>query len=597
METVCFAAILLMFTSPQTESLSIKRRSLRSSDDLTAALAVLRRHKRQTSDIGYLRNYLIDNQDRIPESYLNVLNDNYGLNLEKYYPQQPISENILDREMLQDAYKNTYKDVGPFVTDESDERNIKGSRNVPTRAELAEIFGDFNKKVPERTHKRQIYMHHPTSEYESRKTGLEHSPKSNKQKVSESALKEMFEKSSEKDNNDEKSAEKERTPVSTEELKNVFGDESKNKDDQSKAVVSPQQPSPVPTKDNKAERSVPTEGERFQELTHYENMANVKEKKKKRVEKRDYDSEMELSQTVLDLTRTVAALRDEVTRLKIAEALEDKENDLLASALKQATLGQLQGTEGNLKKEYLDIQNAIRVEEQLQAVRTPKNEEEMEEPGIEGEEEVVAENLPFVDKRQGNLAGMVANDNTNNDQWYENPVEENVGMDEDDADKTLREFAAKALIYKQQLKNNENEKAIEELVSNLSPEERQELAEGYLNQGPFDVPSNENNCPGVNYLTSQCSVAKMAGLKIDDDAMNLCNRHEICYTCGETLSFSQTTCDAGFRGDVIEMCGNDTECIENGAKFLWFLKSEHTYNYGYLNKCDSGCVKDFIKGL
>lgn len=66
---------------------------------------------------------------------------------------------------------------------------------------------------------------------------------------------------------------------------------------------------------------------------------------------------------------------------------------------------------------------------------------------------------------------------------------------------------------------------------------------------------------------------------------------------GGTLSFSQTTCDAGFRGDVIEICGEDTKCIENSAKFLWFLKSEHTYNYGYLDKCDSGCVRDFIKGL
>lgn len=89
----------------------------------------------------------------------------------------------------------------------------------------------------------------------------------------------------------------------------------------------------------------------------------------------------------------------------------------------------------------------------------------------------------------------------------------------------------------------------------------------------------------------------MAGLRIDDEAKSLCNRHEICYTCGGSLSFSQSTCDAGFRGDVIEMCGKDTECIENGAKFLWFLKSEHTYNYVYLDKCDSGCVSDFIKGL
>lgn len=56
-------------------------------------------------------------------------------------------------------------------------------------------------------------------------------------------------------------------------------------------------------------------------------------------------------------------------------------------------------------------------------------------------------------------------------------------------------------------------------------------------------------------------------------------------------------CDVGFCGDVIEMCGKDMECIENGVKFLWFLKLEYMYNYVYLDKCDFGCVSDFIKGL
>lgn len=573
METLCFAAILLLFTTPQTESLSIKRQVASSDADLTAALAVLQRHRRQASDIDYLRSYLLENRNKIPPSYLNALNENYGLNLESYYSKQPNAEDILDRQMLMDAYKpKNYKDVGLFDLYEPDKRNVKRSRTAPSKAELAEIFGDIN-KASERTHKRQISTQLYGSDFSSQDDSLN----SEKQKVSKSAMKKMFEENSDrdngKDNNQKEENDKKHTPVSNSELKNVFGDEVGDKEEHAKPT-STQEQAPEPAgKESKEERSTPTEGERFEALARYENLANIKSEKKKRVEKRDYDSEIELSQSVLDLTKTVAALRDEVARLKIAEALEDKENDLLASALKQATLGQLQGTEGNLKKEFLDIQNAIRVEEQLQSIKTPEEEENDES----SDEESVEEEFPVANKRQTISEDLTQNENANIGQWYENPVDDEESNE--------------------QQKEEENENAMEELMSSLGPSERQQLAEGFLGNGAYDEPSNENNCPGVNYLTSQCSVAKMAGLRIDDEAKSLCNRHEICYTCGGSLSFSQSTCDAGFRGDVIEMCGKDTECIENGAKFLWFLKSEHTYNYVYLDKCDSGCVSDFIKGL
>lgn len=572
METLCFAAILLLFTTPQTESLSIKRHVASSDADLTAALAVLQRHRRQASDIDYLRSYLLENRNKIPPSYLNALNENYGLNLESYYSKQP-TEDVLDRQMLMDAYKpKNYKDVGLFDSYEPDKRNVKRSRTAPTKAELAEIFGDIN-KASERTHKRQISTQLSGSDFSSQDDSL----KVEKQKVAKSAMKKMFEennnKDNSKDNNQREEDDKKHTPVSNSELKNVFGDEEGNKEEHAKPTSTQEQPSKPSGKESKEERSTPTEGERFEALTRYENLANIKSEKKKRVEKRDYDSEIELSQSVLDLTKTVAALRDEVARLKIAEALEDKENDLLASALKQATLGQLQGTEGNLKKEFLDIQNAIRVEEQLQTIKTPEEEESEES----SDEDSVEEEVPVANKRQTISEDLTQNGNANIGQWYENPVD-----DEESNEQQTEE---------------DNENAMEELVSSLGPSERQQLAEGFLGNGAYDEPSNENNCPGVNYLTSQCSVAKMAGLRIDDEAKSLCNRHEICYTCGGSLSFSQSTCDAGFRGDVIEMCGKDTECIENGAKFLWFLKSEHTYNYGYLDKCNSGCVSDFIKGL
>lgn len=419
METLCFAAILLLFTTPQTESLSIKRHVASSDADLTAALAVLQRHRRQASDIDYLRSYLLENRNKIPPSYLNALNENYGLNLESYYSKQP-TENVLDRQMLMDAYKpKNYKDVGLFDSYEPDKRNVKRSRTAPTKAELAEIFGDIN-KASERTHKRQISTQLSGSDFSSQDDSL----KVEKQKVAKSAMKKMFEennnKDNSKDNNQREEDDKKHTPVSNSELKNVFGDEEGNKEEHAKPTSTQEQPSKPSGKESKEERSTPTEGERFEALTRYENLANIKAEKKKRVEKRDYDSEIELSQSVLDLTKTVAALRDEVARLKIAEALEDKENDLLASALKQATLGQLQGTEGNLKKEFLDIQNAIRVEEQLQTIKTPEEEESEES----SDEDSVEEEVPVANKRQTISEDLTQNGNANIGQWYENPVDD-----------------------------------------------------------------------------------------------------------------------------------------------------------------------------
>lgn len=420
METLCFAAILLLFTTPQTESLSIKRHVASSDADLTAALAVLQRHQRQASDIDYLRSYLLENRNKIPPSYLNALNENYGLNLESYYSKQPTAEDVLDRQILMDAYKpKNYKDVGLFDSYEPDKRNVKRSRTAPTKAELAEIFGDIN-KASERTHKRQISTQLSGSDFSSQDDSL----KMEKQKVAKSAMKKMFEennnKDNSKDNNQREEDDKKHTPVSNSELKNVFGDEEGNKEEHAKPTSTQEQPSKPSGKESKEERSTPTEGERFEALTRYENLANIKSEKKKRVEKRDYDSEIELSQSVLDLTKTVAALRDEVARLKIAEALEDKENDLLASALKQATLGQLQGTEGNLKKEFLDIQNAIRVEEQLQTIKTPEEEESEES----SDEDSVEEEVPVANKRQTISEDLTQNGNANIGQWYENPVDD-----------------------------------------------------------------------------------------------------------------------------------------------------------------------------
>ena len=44
-----------------------------------------------------------------------------------------------------------------------------------------------------------------------------------------------------------------------------------------------------------------------------------------------------------------------------------------------------------------------------------------------------------------------------------------------------------------------------------------------------------DECPQLDLLSSNCEVASL--LEIDDEARDLCNRHEICYICVSIQSF------------------------------------------------------------
>lgn len=78
--------------------------------------------------------------------------------------------------------------------------------------------------------------------------------------------------------------------------------------------------------------------------------------KEKRVAKRDNGESLQS-----DRDEEIADLHNEIARLRLIESLEDSENDFLASALKEATLSQMDaGQDTYLKPEYRDIENAIR---------------------------------------------------------------------------------------------------------------------------------------------------------------------------------------------------------------------------------------------
>ena len=68
------------------------------------------------------------------------------------------------------------------------------------------------------------------------------------------------------------------------------------------------------------------------------------------------------------------------------------------------------------------------------------------------------------------------------------------------------------------------------------------------------------------------------------------------YMQGESLGMDKQSCDSGFRSEVINICGPNKDCIRDGAQFLWFIKSDHKFNYRYEPQCADTCIRDFIIG-
>jgi len=76
-------------------------------------------------------------------------------------------------------------------------------------------------------------------------------------------------------------------------------------------------------------------------------------------------------------------------------------------------------------------------------------------------------------------------------------------------------------------------------------------------------------CPTVYELTDDCLAARQRQLALDDEAIQLCNRHQLCYTCVSTHTHVLIPLVAGRiqkRSDCSAECGQ-TEGDLLEAKF------------------------------
>lgn len=56
-------------------------------------------------------------------------------------------------------------------------------------------------------------------------------------------------------------------------------------------------------------------------------------------------------------------------------------------------------------------------------------------------------------------------------------------------------------------------------------------------------------------------------------------------------------CDEGYKGDVIEECDGNSECLKDAAIFLRLMNRAHVYEPVSPPECKNTCVQDFILGV
>lgn len=525
-EFVLLTVLLTFLDFKQSHSFSVQKRGIQTHSDLQNALKVLQRKRRRVENSDLINRYGEVSDSYLPYDQLVPYGDAYNEENPDGLTDQYVLANMLN------TYPDQYQDVSDNSKEQTDEPE------TPTLEELKQVFNEVDAK--------------DVKQSESKTSNSDSKPaKGKNEKISQKQLDQLLSEAVKVPSTNSKSENEpgkvdKPEPVSADELKDVFKEIkiTEKLEDGNKSKIETISSGEILNSDQ--ENSLSTKNKR---MAKRDNSLDTKT---------DTKIDTNTDETLLNLVQENQELRGTVYRLKLIEYLEDKENDYLASALKDATLAQLRNTEEYLEDEYKEIQKALEIEQALQ---------EIKESDPDGEVEANLEPESDIEQTEDKRSESPYEDNLG--VWYEQPV-----SDQGDAQQRLEDFVKQ---YRQTY----------DLDNNDEPDE------GSLPLELPVLPTEEDACPQLELLGSNCAVASL--LEIDDEARDLCNRHEVCYVCGPTVGLSQHDCDGGFRSETVDRCGT-SHCIQSGAEFLWFIKQDHKYTNSYLAQCDAPCVKKYIVG-
>ncbi|XP_038051101.1 protein Ycf2-like [Patiria miniata] len=262
----------------------------------------------------------------------------------------------------------------------------------------------------------------------------------------------------------------------------------------------------------------------------------------------------------------------------VGESLDDEEKEeLLEEAAEILELQEMEDEEEERRK-------AIRARRILESVigslAKEAIQEEMQEEG-EAAEDDEGEFEEDEDIQTSSVLDAGMGDGGSEEDVEQEVYNELVEFLENEIDQAIEDVADDIL----QEIDEEAEKEAEGVIEGEGVESTDEEGDGYFEgaanteEGSQEVTSegseDGDECSSLQYFIDDCNIVNNYGDLGEDGYMDLfagaCNRHQLCYACGEYYDVGSTLCDELYKAEMLARCDEDDTGCRQRAKYFWLV--------------------------
>ncbi|XP_022107031.1 uncharacterized protein LOC110988097 isoform X1 [Acanthaster planci] len=294
-------------------------------------------------------------------------------------------------------------------------------------------------------------------------------------------------------------------------------------------------------------------------------------------------------------------------------SLSNSEEDFVGESLDEAEKEELREEAA----EILRLQDQEKEEEELRARRILETlvgslaeeaiQEEMEEEdAVEEDDEEEEEEGDTTSSLSVLDAGMVDGEP---DEEEEEGVEQEVYNElveflENEIDQAIEDIADDIL---QALDEEKMEEQAEGEGEGVPEKEVEEADENGNSPGGTNVeqaaqegePDGDDECSSLQYFVDDCNIVNNYGDLGADGYKELfagaCNRHQLCYACGEYYDVGSKLCDELYKAEMLARCEADGTACKQRAKYFWLVaRNNRIPAFESSPVCADPCVLSFL---
>lgn len=98
-------------------------------------------------------------------------------------------------------------------------------------------------------------------------------------------------------------------------------------------------------------------------------------------------------------------------------------------------------------------------------------------------------------------------------------------------------------------------------------------------------------------MVDNCRLPRMRGLILDDDAIGLCNLHQMCYKCGSSHGYNADDCHHMYFQQVRSYCQGDHTCMKQAQVLFLNMLEDSSFEMYSQPLCAQPCIKEKLSSI